>query len=87
MNNVLLIGVYQSITEMTYGGVVIAWGWIYHESCNTMGYNTTFLLCFITVILTPAEKIFLTHPLSSNMYTCTYMNLVPPLLWVATAVD
>ena len=65
-NNVLLIGVYQSMTEiqMTNGSVVIAWGWIHHESCNTMGYNTTFLLCFITVILTIAEKIFRTPPLS-----------------------
>ena len=55
-------------------------GWINHESYNTMGYNTTFLLCFITVILTLAEKIFLTPPLSPNMYTCTYMNRAPPSL-------
>ena len=30
--------------QMTNGSVVIAWGWIIHESCNTMSYNTTFLL-------------------------------------------
>ena len=85
MSNVLLIRVYQSVTEiqMTNGSVVIAWGWINHESCNTMGYNTTFLLCFITVILTLAEKIFLTPLLSPNMYTCTYMNRAPLLILVS----
>ena len=48
-NDVLLIGAYQSMTEiqMTNGSMVLAWGWINHESCNTMGYNTTFLLFFL----------------------------------------
>ena len=62
-------------------------GGVNHESSNAMGYNTTFFLCFLTFILTLAEKIFLTPPLSPTHISCSDLLHEPSTTVIVSQPD